>query len=115
MMRTIHGVKFIKASSEEARASGAFTMWTTEDERFELRGDDIIEYGAERHGIEWGVWDRYARKCEGDWAADGLGNGVDTMKDGARLVADILAKEHAARMVKMTALSELAKAHAAAS
>ena len=108
--RTIHGVKFVKASNAEAQESGAFTLWLTEDDRFELRGDSLREYGEERDGIEWGVWDRRERKSEGDWAAGGRGNGVENMKEGARLVASIMAEEHAAMMVKMTALSELAKA-----
>jgi hypothetical protein len=53
--RTLFGVKFIKQNDEITRQAGAATLWLTEDGRFELRGDDTIEFGEERSQIEWGV------------------------------------------------------------
>lgn len=91
--RTISGIKFIKADADATRAAGALSLWLTEDSRFELRGDDLLEMtDGERGGIEWGVWDREAGR-EGDWADGGRGNGVDSMADGAALIASVLADE----------------------
>lgn len=91
--RTLFGVKLIKQDKETARSAGALSLWLTEDERFELRGDDLLDMTAgERGGMEWGVWDRQAG-YDGDWADGGRGNGVDSMNEGAKLIRDVLADE----------------------
>lgn len=91
--RTLFGVKLVKQSKEIARQSGASSLWLTEDGRFELRGDDTIEFGADRSEIEWGVWDRNERGGEGDWADGGRGNGVQSFNEGAKMIARVLADE----------------------
>lgn len=104
--RTLSGVKFVKATQAEAEQSGATTLWLTEDNRFELRGDNIIEYGADRNEIEWGVWDRQERGGEGDWADGGRGNGVENMAAGAALIAKVIAEEIAERRAQAAATPE---------
>ena len=91
--RTLFGVKLIKQDKETTRAAGALSLWLTEDGRFEVRGDDLRDMTAgERGGIEWGVWDRQAG-VDGDWADGGRGNGVDSMNEGAKLIAAVLDEE----------------------
>lgn len=93
--RTLFGVKLVKQDAKTTREAGALSLWLTEDGRFELRGDDLLDMTAgERGGMEWGVWDRQAGR-EGDWADGGCGNGVDSMNEGAKLIRDVLAEEAA--------------------
>jgi hypothetical protein len=104
--RTIAGVTFVKAGPIETKEAGALSLWLTTDNRFELRGDDLLDMTAgERGGMEWGVWDRQAGR-EGDWADGGRGNGVDSMADGAALIAEVIAAEIAERRAQAAATPE---------
>lgn len=94
--RTIAGVQLFKQSDKVAREAGAESLWLTADFRFELRGDNTVEFGADRSEIEWGVWDRNDRGGEGDWADGGRGNGVESFRAGAEMIARVLADEEAA-------------------